>query len=92
MAFYLLSRTIDAIKLISESPILESNSFGQKFMNEVLNIISYVIPDLYKFTQTEWLIYVDQFSLDQFSFLGQTIIYIVLLSSAALFDLYRKEL
>ncbi len=61
-------------------------------MSGLLDVIAYVIPDLYMFTQTEWLIYeVDVFG-DVGFVLGQTIIYIVFISSIALFDLYRKEL
>ena len=61
-------------------------------MNGLLEVIAYIIPDLYKFTQTEWLIYeIDVFH-DMSIVLGQTIIYVIFISSIALFDLYRKEL
>ena len=92
MAFYFLSRTIDVIQLISESPILESNSISQKFINGLLDIIAYIIPELYNFTRSEWLIYIDEINPDLFPVIGQTLIYIVFLSCVALFDLYRKEL
>lgn len=92
MAFYLLSRSIEVIQLISNSPVLALGSISHKFMNGLLEIIAYVIPDLYKFTQTEWLIYEIDVVSDMGIVLGQTIIYIVFISSIALFDLYRKEL
>lgn len=91
MAFYFLSRTINVIQLISNSPILESNSLFYKFINQILDIIAYIIPDLYRFTKTDWLIYLYDFKFDLLQILGQTLIYILLLSSVALFDLYRKE-
>jgi ABC-type transport system involved in multi-copper enzyme maturation permease subunit len=92
IAFYILSRSIEVIQLISDSPILASSSISHQFINYILDIIAYVIPDLYKFTQTDWLVYMSDVGTDIFIVVGQTIIYIVLLSSIALFDLYRKEL
>jgi len=92
IAFYILSRSIDALQLISNSPILALGSFSHKFMSGLLDVIAYVIPDLYRFTQTEWLLYEVDVLGDMGVVLGQTIIYIVFISSIALFDLYRKEL
>jgi len=92
MAFYILSRSIEAIQLISNSPILALGSVSHKFMNGLLEVIAYVVPDLYKFTQTEWIVY-DVNVLDDLSVVvGQTIVYVAFISSIALFDLYRKEL
>jgi ABC-type Na+ efflux pump permease subunit len=92
MAFYVLSRSIEAIQLISDSPILASSSMSHQFMNALLDIIAYVIPDLHKFTQTNWLVYPADVNTELFTVIGQTLIYIVLLSCVALFDLYKKEL
>jgi ABC-type Na+ efflux pump permease subunit len=92
MAFYVLSRSIEAIQLISDSPILASGSMSHQFINGLLDIIAYIIPDLHKFTQTDWLVYITDFNAELFIVIGQTLIYVILLSSVALFDLYRKEL
>ena len=92
MAFYFLSRSMEVIQLIGNSPILESNTLSYKLINYLLDIIAYVIPDLFKFTQTDWIIYISDIKPDISAILGQTLIYVVLLSSVALFDLYRKEL
>jgi ABC-type transport system involved in multi-copper enzyme maturation permease subunit len=90
MAFYLLSRSIEAIQLISDSPIIAIGSISHKFMNSLLDGIAYLIPNLNKFTQTEWLIYESEYDFSMI--LGQTLIYVILLSCVSLFDLYRKEL
>jgi len=92
MAFYLLSRSIEAIQLISDSPILQSSSISHQFINGFLDIIAYVIPDLNKYTQTDWLVYASDIQADMFIVISQTLIYVILLSCVALFDLYRKEL
>ncbi len=92
MAFYLLARSIEVIQLISDSPILESSSMSYEFINGLLDFIAYVIPDLYKFTKTDWLVYYANINDSVFIIIGQTVVYVVLLSCVALFDLYRKEL
>ncbi len=91
VAFYILARSIGTIQLISHSPILESTEFSQQFINRLVDAIAYVIPDLGGFTKTQWLVYETGSTDDLIVILIQTSIYIVLLSSAALFDLYRKE-
>jgi ABC-type transport system involved in multi-copper enzyme maturation permease subunit len=92
MAFYILSRSIEAIQLISDSPILQTGTMSHELINSLLDVIAYIIPDLYKFTQTDWLVYLTEFTPHMFIVVGQTIIYVAFLSSVALFDLYRKEL
>lgn len=91
MVFYFFSRSIEAIQLISDSPIVASNAMSHKFIDGMLELIAYLVPDLYKFTQTEWLVYPSGFE-NTLVIIGQTLIYIVFISSATLFDLYRKEL
>lgn len=90
MGFYILSRSIAAIQLISDSPIIASVSMSHKFMNSLLDGIAYVIPDLNNFTQTGWLIYRSENNISMI--FTQTLIYVMLLSCVSLFDLYRKEL
>ena len=90
--FYALSRSMETILLISKTPILESSSLGHRFMQMILDGIAYVLPELHRFTRTDWLIYgLPEYS-DFYRVLAQTMIYVLLLSAAALFDLYRKEL
>lgn len=91
LAFYLLSRTITAIQLLSTSPILESENFSQQFLNGLVNAIAWVLPDLDAFTRSDWLLY--GMHDNKFIFVvGQTFVYLLLLFAAGLFDLYRKEL
>ena len=67
-AFYLLARSINAILLIGQSPILESTAISQKFMNALVVLISFVLPDLDKFTQAGWLVY-SQGTIQNFCFI-----------------------
>lgn len=90
-AFYLLARSIGAMQLISRSPILESEAFSQRFMSELVDWIAWLLPQLDRFTQTEWLVYGTGTGGDLIFVGMQTLIYVVLLSAAGLFDLYRKN-
>lgn len=91
MAFYILARSIGTIQLISQSPILESTDVSRLFMNQLLDLIAFVIPDFGSYTRSEWLVYHTGSTEGLMMIAIQTVIYIFLLSSAALFDLYRKE-
>ncbi len=92
MAFYLLSRSMAAFRLIGQEPLLQDQSVSQMVINGVLQAIAYVLPDLDRFTASEWLIYgAGQWS-DLLPILGQTAIYLSLIAAAGLFDLYRKNL
>ncbi len=92
VAFYLLARAMQTIQLISEAPILETNTISQHFMNNLLDLIGLILPRLDLFARTEWLVYT---SVD-FSVLSsnvvQAVIYILFLSACSAFDLYRMEL
>ena len=91
MSFYLLSRGMHNIQLLSHSPILESQGYAQEFMRLMIDAIALVLPDLHHFTQSEWLIH--QAKWHHISpVIIQTMIYFSLLSAAGLFDLYRKNL
>ena len=91
LSFYILSRSIEAIQLLSVSPILESDSYSQQFMNLLVNAIAWVLPDLDAFTRSDWLVYGITSTALVFVFI-QTVIYLAILFAAGLFDLYRKEL
>jgi len=90
ISFYFISRSMHTIQLISNSPILESDSFSQEFINYFIDAIAFVLPELNIFTQSSWLAYGVNIS-DIVPVLVQTIIYLLLLIAAGLFDLYRKN-
>jgi ABC-type transport system involved in multi-copper enzyme maturation permease subunit len=91
LAFYLLARSMEAIRLVSMSPILDTHTLSQEFMNALVSAIAFVVPELHRFARSEWLIHgADWGALPAIGL--QTLIYATLLGAAALFDLYRKEL
>ena len=91
MAFYLLSRSTEALLLLSAAPVLVSDANSQAFMNFLVNALALLLPDLHAFTRSEWLVYgVDADAVG--TVLIQTLVYLPVLLSAGLFDLYRKNL
>jgi len=94
MGFYLLSRTIGAIRLIGHGPLMDPHSLAQKVLGQFADLIAYILPELYRFTPSHWLIYgYDGAAWPELTpILSQTLIYLALLAGAGLFDLYRKSL
>ena len=91
MAFYLLSRSMEALRLLSAAPVLVSDANSQVLMNFLVNALALLLPDLHAFTRSEWLVYgVDAGAVG--TVLIQTLVYLPVLLSAGLFDLYRKNL
>jgi ABC-type transport system involved in multi-copper enzyme maturation permease subunit len=91
LAFYLLARAMHSIQLISSSPIMESSTWSQEYIRRLFDVVAYVLPDLHEFTRSDWLAWGGgPASLG--SILVQTLVFVMLLGSAAIFDLYRKEI
>ena len=91
LAFYVLSRTVTAIQLIGRGPLTEPGSLSQQLMNGLVDVLSFVLPGLDRFTASEWLVYHTGDWHDFKYIAGQTGVYLLLLSGAALFDLYRRS-
>ena len=91
MAFYLLARSITALQLIGHAPV-NGESLSQRVITFVIDAISTLLPHLDGFTRTEWLAYHTGAWSALVPLLAQTAIYLVLLTGAALFDLYRRNL
>ena len=65
---------------------------GQLFIDYFIQGLSWLLPSLERFTVSEWLVYSNAGLTDLLLVIVQTVIYVVLISSAALFDLYRKSI
>lgn len=88
---YGASRVVTSIFLMAKYPIIANTSVAQQFMDSFIGMLTWLLPDLHRYTQTEWLAYntADWWTL--LPLLGQTIIYLLFLSFIALFDFYRKN-
>ncbi|MGQ0657840.1 MAG: hypothetical protein ACT4NU_07065 [Chromatiales bacterium] len=90
-AFYVLGRVIDAIQLMGHGPLIDPNAWSQKIIAAMVDGLAYLLPELYRYTPSEWLVYGTGNPAALAPILGQTIIYLALLIGAGLFDLYRKN-
>lgn len=88
---YLASRVLASLYLMSQHPIISYDSVGQKFIDGFIATMTWLLPDLSRYTQTEWLVYSTGEWLLLLPILVQTLIYLGLLSAIALFDFYRKN-
>jgi ABC-type transport system involved in multi-copper enzyme maturation permease subunit len=91
LAFYVLARAMHSIQLISSSPIMESANWSQEYIKRLFDVVAFVLPDLHEFTRSDWLAWGGGPE-SLASILTQTLVFVVLLGSAAIFDLYRKEI
>ena len=87
--FYLLSRSIAAMQIIAGASLHEQ-TFTDQIVSAVVALIALLLPSLDGMTQTTWLLGAAPGNVAAAVF-GQTAIYLVLICSAALFDLYRKS-
>ena len=89
---YGASRIVTSIFLMAKYPIIAHSSVAQQFMDGFIALLTWLLPDLHRYTQTEWLAYNTAEWAMLMPLLGQTIIYLIFLSFIALFDFYRKNL
>jgi ABC-type Na+ efflux pump permease subunit len=88
---YGASRIVTSIYLMSKYPIIAHTTMAQKFMDGFIEMLTWLLPDLHRFTQTAWLTYNTADWNVLIPLFAQTIIYLVFLSFIALFDFYRKN-
>jgi ABC-type transport system involved in multi-copper enzyme maturation permease subunit len=88
---YGASRIVTSIFLMAKYPIIAHTTMAQQFMDAFIELLTWLLPDLHRFTQTEWLTYNTADWSTLLPLLGQTVIYLIFLSFIALFDFYRKN-
>ena len=90
--FYLLARTLTAIRLMSDTPLVGGGTPSHQVIAWIIDALALVLPALDRYTQSTWL--VDNAA--AWPALGanaaQALLYIVLLGAAAMFDFYRRNL
>ena len=92
IGFYVLSRSMAALQIMAREPLVESASTAQQFAGVLVDALAFLLPDLDRFTESEWLIHGSGTIGDLGFVTMQTVIYVALLFAAASFDLYRKAL
>ena len=90
--FYALARVTAALQLMAGQSLADPASAAQRFLCTLADALAFILPDLDRFTESDWLIH-GAGSVSGLGFAAtQTTIYVTLLAAAGLFDLYRKAL
>ena len=89
-AFYALSRSMTAIQLVS-SATFHDPTLADRIASQFVGLLALLLPGLDRMTQTAWLSAPAEGWASIGAMLGQTLIYLVLICAASLFDLYRKN-
>jgi ABC-type transport system involved in multi-copper enzyme maturation permease subunit len=91
LAFYLLSRAIASVVLVSGASFLAGSGPAYELLARSVKGVAAALPGLDEFTRTDWLLEhpVGWSTLARLA--AQAAVYALLLFAAALFDLYRKN-
>jgi hypothetical protein len=91
LAFYLLARSLTAIRLMSAQPLTGADTLSHQLVGWLVEALALVMPALDAWTRTAWL--VNQSA--DWSEIGilacQSALYVALLTAATMFDFYRKN-
>lgn len=90
LAFYAMARVIDSIVLMVKAPLLPVSGWSNE-LSSIVQGIALVLPDFSHYSQSDWLAYGPSNELSIGSLAVHGVLYLTLLSSAALIDLYRKN-
>ena len=91
VAFYILSRSMAAIALMSRGPTADLSGIGGQMVARTVEGVAFLLPDLDRFTNAAWVL-AGPPGWNEFSaVLIQTLIYVALLFGVGLFDLYRRN-
>ncbi len=92
IAFYLLARSISAVRLLSTSQLLAPSDWNNRAIAHLVDVLGWLLPDLDRFASTAWLVDHSGALSDLYLNALQTLIYGSLLLGVGLFDLYRRNL
>jgi ABC-type transport system involved in multi-copper enzyme maturation permease subunit len=90
-AFYLLARSITAMRLMGAHPISGEGTPSQQITAALVEGLGYLLPALDQWTATAWLV---DATPDPGQLLGiffQGLVYLTLLTAATLFDFHRRS-
>ena len=91
LAFYVLARSLTAIRLISAHPIGGIDSFSHEAARFVVEGLALVMPAFDGWTRTAWLVNEAAPWPAMAHIAGEGVLYVALLAAAAMFDFYRKN-
>jgi hypothetical protein len=91
LAFYVLGRTLTAMRLMSAHPLSGADTFSHQVIQFIVDALALVMPALDAWTQTAWLVNQQAPWFAMLELAGQSALYVALLVAATMFDFYRKN-
>jgi ABC-type transport system involved in multi-copper enzyme maturation permease subunit len=92
-AFYLLARVVGTLQLLAHgADAAHGSEPGQALLARGVDALALLLPHLDNFTRTDWLLYHGGAGADLLAVAVQSALTLAVLTGAALFDLYRKNI
>ena len=91
LAFYLLARSLTAIRLMSANPLAGGDALSHQVIHFLVEALALVMPSFDVWTQTAWLVNEPAAWSAMLQLAGLSALYVTLLAAATMFDLYRKN-
>jgi hypothetical protein len=90
--FYLLARALTAMRLMSDTPIVGGGSLAYRATSVMLDMLALVLPSLDRYAQSTWLVETTV-AIPALGFGAlHALLYVSVLTGAAMFDFYRRNL
>jgi len=91
LGFYILAKSLATLQLISHAS-LDAASLSHRHMTGLLDGLALLLPRLDQFAQTRWLVENLHAAPALSALAAQALVFVALVTSAAIFDMYRKNL
>jgi ABC-type transport system involved in multi-copper enzyme maturation permease subunit len=91
LAFYVLARTITAIRLMAAHPLAGDGTVAQQAAQFMIETLALLMPAFDHWTRTAWLVNEAAPWSAILQIAGAGVLYVALLAAAAMFDFYRKN-
>jgi ABC-type transport system involved in multi-copper enzyme maturation permease subunit len=91
LAFYLLARSLTAIRLMGAHPLMDGDTLSHQFIQFLVEALALILPALDAWTRTAWLVDQPAAWPAVLGVAGLSVLYVALLASATMFDFYRKN-
>jgi ABC-type transport system involved in multi-copper enzyme maturation permease subunit len=91
LAFYLLARTLTAMRLISGNPVSGADALSHRVMHWLIEALAFVVPALDRWTRTAWLVDETGSWTTLAALAGHTVVFGVVITAAAVFDMHRRN-
>jgi hypothetical protein len=91
LAFYLLARSLTAIRLMGAHPLSGADTLAHQVIQFLVETLALVMPALDAWTRTAWLVDQPAPWSAVLQIAGLSALYVALLAAATMFDFYRKN-